>query len=323
MSLLLHHTLHKTFRKVTTETLGLDVSNKALKLARDNLKHVGLTGETSTVRFERADVLANDDTHPASVHKVLSDEGAFDIIVANPPYISSSAFYKETAKSVRNFEPRLALVPSRQPSSDTDATPAQSMRHVRSNSHPGDDFYPRIAEICDNVNAKLVLMEVGDMSQAKRVASIFASRTTTSATGEVRPVWHSVEIWRDGIMADGAQTRRIYRSGLFHIPIVGPKEITHGRTVVCWRNEAVYWLHTDCYIDGHWHEDEKAYAPWAFPIGSDFRTYSSGSGSRPVEWFNHVRSVREVDDAGSKDTQQVAAHGSPHYTRKDTTGSKD
>jgi len=329
MSLLLDHALHSTFRKVTTETVGVDVSRQALKLARANLKHVGMTGSTGTssIRFKHADILSKDSANAASIENVLSGETAFDIMVANPPYISPSAFYADTARSVRNFEPRLALVPNHKRSSlplpaqapaQTTTPRPSTEQHANPTPppNPGDTFYPHIASLADTHAAKLVLMEVGDMAQAKRVAAIFAARTITTATGKVRPAWHAIEIWCDGILADGAQTRRIHRSGLFHVPIVGPKEITHGRTVVCWRNEAMYWLHTDSYIDGHWQQDEKAAVPWAFPVGSDFRTFSSGSESKPAEWFNHVRGAREVEGSNVRESKQEEVQDSPHYLQQ-------
>jgi len=311
MSLLLHESIRKTFRKVTTSTLGVDISSKALALARANLKHVDIT---SGVQFKRADVLSTDSNNPASIDNILNGSSS-DIIVANPPYISTSAFYKETAKSVRNYEPRLALVPDPSAASTDDPAPAD-------NPHPGDTFYPRLASIADTTDTSLILMEVGSMTQAKRIAGHFASLTTLTPAGDTVPAWHAIEIWCDGILAEGAQTRRIHRSGLFHIPIVGPKEVTHGRTVVCWRNEAMYWLHTDCYIDGHWHQDEKVYVPWAFPVGSDFRTFSPGSGDRPAEWFNHVKKVSEIWDRKVKASTEEEVHGSPHYSQKSVAETK-
>jgi len=305
MSLLLHESIRKTFRKVSTSTVGVDISPKALALARANLKHVGFT---TRIQFKHADILSTDHSNPASIDNVLKGS-SFDIIVANPPYISTSAFYKETARSVRNYEPRLALVPNPGTAPTNHPSPAE-------NPHLGDTFYPRLASIANSTNTSLILMEVGSMTQAKRIVAHFASLTTLSPSGQVVPAWHAIEIWCDGILAEGAQTRRIHRSGLFHIPIVGPKEITHGRTVVCWRNEAMYWLHTDCYIDGYWHQDEKVYVPWAFPVGSDFRTFSPGSGDKPAEWFNHVREVSKIRNRKVETSTDEEVYASPHYSQK-------
>jgi release factor glutamine methyltransferase len=72
--------------------LGVDVSAKALTIARANARRLGLAGRA---RFR------------------ISDWGErvgerFDLVVANPPYVADSDF-AQLAPEVRRFEPRLAL----------------------------------------------------------------------------------------------------------------------------------------------------------------------------------------------------------------------
>jgi len=256
MTLLLHHELHKVFQDLSTEMLGIDISSKALKLARENLEHIGTTSPKSKVHFKQADVLARSgDIHSkiSSVYNVIADGQDFDVLVANPPYISKQQFYRETARSVRAFEPRLALIPG-SVAVAVDGSSAQvpsPMTVAQDEPAPldeGDVFYPRIAKVAESVGAKLVLLEVGDSAQAERVANILASRVRVF-DGVSQPVWRAIEIWRDGIAMEGATMRSMVTCGRFSVPIIGPAESTHGRTVVCWRGEANSWLTTKSHID--------------------------------------------------------------------------
>jgi release factor glutamine methyltransferase len=73
--------------------LGVDVSEEALAVARENASNLGLAG--------RAALLRGDWTAG------LEDEG-FDVVVSNPPYIASDAI-GALAPEVKDHEPRLAL----------------------------------------------------------------------------------------------------------------------------------------------------------------------------------------------------------------------
>ncbi|MFP5447316.1 MAG: peptide chain release factor N(5)-glutamine methyltransferase [Alphaproteobacteria bacterium] len=73
--------------------LGVDVSEDALAVARDNAAHLGLAGRCALLRGDWADGLS---------------DASFDIVTANPPYIASEVI--ETLEpEVRVHEPRLAL----------------------------------------------------------------------------------------------------------------------------------------------------------------------------------------------------------------------
>ncbi|HEY8617009.1 peptide chain release factor N(5)-glutamine methyltransferase [Phenylobacterium sp.] len=73
--------------------LGVDVSEEALAVARDNAAHLGLAGRVALLRGDWA--------------AGLGDE-SFDVVVSNPPYIAAEVI--ETLEpEVRDWEPRLAL----------------------------------------------------------------------------------------------------------------------------------------------------------------------------------------------------------------------
>lgn len=73
--------------------LGVDISEEALAVARDNAAHLGLAGRLALLRSDWTSGLA---------------EGEFDLVVSNPPYIASHII--ETLEpEVAVHEPRLAL----------------------------------------------------------------------------------------------------------------------------------------------------------------------------------------------------------------------
>lgn len=119
----------------------------------------------------------------------------WDLLTSNPPYISPRGFSVSTSRSVRNWEPKLALVP---PVERVDL----HQRHFYDHYYPDDEnllplpkrggagekkrtergggveyaeediFYARLLEIARTYKPKRVLMEVGDMEQAKRVVGM-------------------------------------------------------------------------------------------------------------------------------------------------------
>lgn len=199
--------------------LGVDISRAAVKLARENEQRLAnLSGvlhpQGNTIRFERADILSKLDTSTAipSLHTLLNrlDTPNWDILISNPPYISRRSFLRTTARSVRRWEPRLALVP---PQAKEDET---------ADDEQGDLFYPRLLQIAQEVDAKIVLMEVADMEQGLRVARMAA------AAG----IWSGVEIWRDGnLHASGQPVQSFLTRGE-----------GDGRAVLCWRDGAKDWM---------------------------------------------------------------------------------
>lgn len=173
----------------------------------------------NSIGFIQADVLRNDqdiapeaaenNRHPPplleALHRLNSNDNPprFDILISNPPYISPKSFNSTTSRSVRKFEPRLALVPD--PPDET-----------------GDLFYPHLFRIASQVNAKMVLFEVADLHQAKRVAEMAMKD------------WPHVEIWRDDPAAKPDETDTIVVDGK-SIAIRGRG---HGRSVFAYSEEA-------------------------------------------------------------------------------------
>jgi release factor glutamine methyltransferase len=73
--------------------LGIDVSEEALAVAKDNAALLGLASRAAFLRTDWAAGL---------------DEASFDLVVSNPPYIPT-ADIETLAPEVRDHEPRLAL----------------------------------------------------------------------------------------------------------------------------------------------------------------------------------------------------------------------
>jgi release factor glutamine methyltransferase len=73
--------------------LGVDVSEEALAVARDNAASLGLAGRLALLRGDWTEGLG---------------ESSFDLVVSNPPYIAA-AVLETLEPEVRDHEPRLAL----------------------------------------------------------------------------------------------------------------------------------------------------------------------------------------------------------------------
>jgi HemK-like putative methylase len=205
IALHLHSLLYRLFPNL--EVLGLDLSPQALTLAQSNLHHNVRKGylhpsAERQVRFLEADLL---DSSLQLPH--------FDIIVSNPPYISTDDFNNgQTSRSVRRYEPRMALVP-----------PQRRAGACSRGDIDGDLFYPRILELGANQGARLLVMEVGGLDQAKRVAKI--------AMGK----WERVEIWKDWIEPNREPGEDVLIEGR-KLSIRGEG---NGRVVACWSAEGL------------------------------------------------------------------------------------
>ncbi|HEY6172106.1 MAG TPA: peptide chain release factor N(5)-glutamine methyltransferase [Candidatus Kapabacteria bacterium] len=75
-----------------SECVGIDISNEALTLAERNKNRLGLTN----VSFTNKNIFDN------------IELGSFDVIVSNPPYISTDEM-RLLGKEVIDYEPRIAL----------------------------------------------------------------------------------------------------------------------------------------------------------------------------------------------------------------------
>lgn len=217
---------------------GMDVSEKAVRLGRENRRRVlgTLKANDGDVEFSRRGVENMRFVQMDLFDEVLDDRKweerqrwqetpeefetrQWDIIISNPPYISPEGFQKITARSVRRYEPKLALVPE----GDIGMT----------DDEQADLFYKRIIELAHIHDTKLMLLEVGDLRQAIRVAKLLKRQK----------IWEGIEIWRDdpgkvydpreGVKYDPTRERR------HRFDIVGTGE---GRSVFCWKEEARNWI---------------------------------------------------------------------------------
>lgn len=183
--------------------LGVDFSANAIRLAKRNLQHnlrLGLlTGRSiSEIQFRQGDVLGRQGNDVPGVEEVLSDylsspacltklnspsqqKYQCDVLISNPPYISPASFRDgTTARSVRIFEPELALVP---PAAEHGSTTEVCLRE--------DLFYHHLLSLSFQLSAKITILECGDRLQAKRVATL----CKTIADKEQRADEMIVETW--------------------------------------------------------------------------------------------------------------------------------
>src|SRR5690242_12836643 len=154
--LLFRHEFAAQRKDIDLRIVGFDISKKSVDLARENLlrNEKDLQARRGMTNFARADVLVDPFTDlvpgaPLPLRNVLNHRRwsqFWDVLISNPPYISPSAYWKTTTRSVRGFEPRLALVPP--PKAKLDDT------------QRGDMFYPRLLAYAEEVEAKIVLLEV-------------------------------------------------------------------------------------------------------------------------------------------------------------------
>jgi len=75
------------------QALGVDLSEEALAVARDNAANLGLAGKLALLRGDWTEGLA---------------DASFDLVVSNPPYIASGEI-ETLDPEVKDYEPRLAL----------------------------------------------------------------------------------------------------------------------------------------------------------------------------------------------------------------------
>ncbi|KAK0635652.1 S-adenosyl-L-methionine-dependent methyltransferase [Bombardia bombarda] len=183
--------------------LGLDISPKAISLARENLRHnIHLNklphhNTQQSTHFRQADLFSED-----HIEKTLTDQ-KWDVMISNPPYISHKFFAQQTSRSVRNYEPKLALVPGRH----LQKHPDHLGMGARYNCAPEDVFYARLLEIAKTLKPRRILLEVGDEEQAVRVVTIVCQDAMLSR------LYTDVEIWRDE-PHPAFQRRRIGSSGV-------------------------------------------------------------------------------------------------------------
>ncbi|KAL4818166.1 S-adenosyl-L-methionine-dependent methyltransferase [Aspergillus spinulosporus] len=178
ISLLLHNLLSPYFPRLSI--VGLDISALAIKLAKENVERNVRLGSLSEralieVDFQLGDVLGFgssplsklEDLFSRTTSLSASSEPHCDVIISNPPYVSAEEYHDgTTSRSVRLFEPKLALVPPE----STLSTMVES-KHLQHE----DIFYYHIAFLAALSRAKMTVLECGSRSQAERVATLCKS----------------------------------------------------------------------------------------------------------------------------------------------------
>lgn len=218
--LLFHHELYAARKDVDLRAVGIDISDKALQLAVHNLQRVRKQKSwvhRGAIGFMKADVLASpfaelSYTRPAvpTALRFAMLPSLWDVVISNPPYISPRGYWSTTTRSVRGFEPKLALVPPSKTGKD--------------DTKRGDAFYLPILRIASDVDARVVLLEIADLDQAIRVAR--AARALN--------IFDGIEIWRE--QPDEPSEIPAEVEGF---PVLGQG---NGRSVVCWRGLGTAWL---------------------------------------------------------------------------------
>lgn len=216
ISLLLYALLSR--HELELEILGIDISPIAVALAKRNLSHniaLGHLPRTAKdqVRFEEADIFCEEFLEP----------GGWDIIISNPPYISPRSFSRDTSRSTRSYEPTIALVPSDSHSIPTEVEAASIDIAI------GDSFYPRLLDVAERSNARILLVEVADMEQARRIV----------AKGMDRKYWYQFEIWKD--LPDRRMISETPIGGA-SVRVIGDG---HGRSVLAWK-DGLDKISSDC-----------------------------------------------------------------------------
>ncbi|KIV91625.1 hypothetical protein PV10_06143 [Exophiala mesophila] len=205
--------------------LGIDISEHAIKLARENLKHNISKGflhpdAEKEIVFIQQDIMklasgakkieVNEEKKIAIKPKIkVEEDSEWDVVVSNPPYISARGYSTDTESSVRKYEPIQALVPSIEP----EGTPPDPLRTKSS----GDQLYMPIIRIARDSKAKLIAMEVGDTEQASRILARLRQKLTPVRRlnqRELKTPIPTIEAWRD----DGS-IRRVFEPVPRELPI--------------------------------------------------------------------------------------------------------
>ena len=197
ISLLLHALLAPHFQHLFV--LGIDISTTAVNLAKRNLEHnirLGLLSNRSRseIHFHQGDVLGHYCGDIPGVEGILeayvplgldpSKTPEWDVLVSNPPYISPISFEDgTTARSVRTFEPKLALVP-----------PA-GMDYMTGTCKQEDAFYHHLIALSFKLSTRLTVLECGSRQQGDRVAALCKDFMGRQQQDHLRSM--SIDIWPD------------------------------------------------------------------------------------------------------------------------------
>ncbi|KAF4994757.1 hypothetical protein FGRMN_5571 [Fusarium graminum] len=157
---------------------GVDISPVALRLAQENIaRNVNLRNLMEPTKHKRLDITRANVFSDSDMQQLAVTP--WDIMISNPPYVSEDVWQHgrgQLGYSVRKYEPRLALVPNND-------LPCPS------GCNPADVFYARLLDISELLKPKVVLLEIGDEDQARRVLQLYFAHPIAQNS--------SAEIWRD------------------------------------------------------------------------------------------------------------------------------
>ena len=254
---------------IDIEVLGLDLNPTAIELAQTNLdrtisrKHLH-SDAIHGVNFQRMDVLglaqklddpeyqlcrtlnaAAAGVSEEALNRYSSSE-TWDMVIANPPYIGPKDYELggKTEPSVRDYEPKDALVP------------VADGRFVSSAVKQADLFYQPLIRIAQAVDAQLLVMEVGDSSQAERVGGQILNKTlnrTSKWKHKTMPfsveVGARLEVWRDD---EAVRVLPLRNGPAFKEQFAkGTDEEVSDRAVVVWSSPMADWRRHDLPAPDH------------------------------------------------------------------------
>ena len=163
----------------TLDIRGIDVSTKALDLAQSNVArniqqgHMRPPTEEQCLNFTHADVFDDQSIQALGI-------SAWDVLISNPPYIAEDVWHHgrgQLGLSVKRHEPRLALVPGKH------------LPQPPPGLHAEDIFYGRLLDVAETLQPKVILLEIGDRNQARRVIEYCAKHKFSAQA--------RMEVWRD------------------------------------------------------------------------------------------------------------------------------
>lgn len=236
---------------------GIDICPQAVQLARENARYNasrGLLGPSpspspspsspssspsqvqppprQSLAFSQADIFSDallEDlaTPPWQQQQDRHRRRPWDVMVCNPPYVSHWGFAHQTARCVRNHEPKLAQVPMVTYDSGGGGGSGGSGTTAAA-YEPEDVFYARLLDIGARLRPGVMLFEVGDLEQALRVVDMALGHKGLSGAGaEVRAeVWRD---WPDATPEEGEETLATVCGGSRQVQVRGSG---HGRSVL-------------------------------------------------------------------------------------------
>ncbi|KAI0421969.1 S-adenosyl-L-methionine-dependent methyltransferase [Xylaria grammica] len=253
---LYNHAMALARHRPPLRLFGFDVEARAVRLARKNMLHnfggrrpllphhngvPDADAVEGAITFRQADVFTDEWMQYLDNAKAprrgdgdeQDQSRRINILVSNPPYISQRGFEVDTGRNVRNYEPKIALVPPG-PSS----LPLQA---VDGTCAPEDIFYARLLDIADVLRPRVAAFEVGDMRQAIRVVEMAIARTRPKhrlsvdqnsekeGNEQMASRWDVLEIWRDWPYCQPSDTEDdVVRVCSREVPLRGSG---HGRVV--------------------------------------------------------------------------------------------